>query len=74
MTDRERQFLQLLAIGKSNQKIGAKLSMTASTVRSHINHAWASCTSAIACAALSRTQTVVILRCGLMHLVNEPKT
>lgn len=37
LSDREREVLRLMAAGKSNQGIGAALSITESTVKSHVN-------------------------------------
>lgn len=69
LTDRERQVLQLLAVGKSNQEIGADLSITASTVKFHINHILSKLNVS------DRTQAVVkALRRGLVHLSDEPDT
>jgi two-component system, NarL family, response regulator len=63
LTDRERQVLQLLAVGNSNQEIGTELGITASTVKFHINNILGKLN------ASDRTQAVVIaLRRGLVHL------
>ena len=67
LTDREQQILQLLAVGKSNQEIGAELRITASTVKFHINNILSKLNVS------DRTQAVVkALRRGLVHLVEEP--
>ncbi len=67
LTERERQVLQLLAVGKSNQEIGTKLNITASTVKFHINHILSKLNVS------DRTQAVVkALRRGLVHLVDQP--
>ena len=63
LTDRERQVLQLLAVGNSNQEIGIELGITASTVKFHINNILSKLN------ASDRTQAVVTaLRRGLVHL------
>ena len=67
LTDRERQVLQLLAVGKSNQEIAAELMISASTVKFHINHILSKLDVS------DRTQAVVkALRRGLVHLSNQP--
>jgi two-component system, NarL family, response regulator len=67
LTDRERQVLQLLAVGKSNQEIGTDLSITESTVKFHINHILGKLNVS------DRTQAVVkALRRGLVHLTDQP--
>lgn len=38
LSEREREVLQLLALGKSNQEIGATLCITESTVKFHVNN------------------------------------
>jgi DNA-binding NarL/FixJ family response regulator len=38
LTDREREVLRLMAVGKSNQEIGAALFITEGTVKFHVNH------------------------------------
>jgi DNA-binding NarL/FixJ family response regulator len=37
LSEREREVLRLIATGKSNQEIGAALSITESTVKYHVN-------------------------------------
>lgn len=67
LSDREHQVLQLLAVGKTNQEIGADLGITESTVKFHINHILSKLKVS------DRTQAVVkALRRGLVHLVDEP--
>ena len=69
LTDREQQILQLLAVGKSNQEIGAELGITASTVKFHINNILSKLHVS------DRTQAVVkALRRGLVHLTDQPET
>ena len=69
LTDREQQILQLLAVGKSNQEIGAELMISASTVKFHINNILSKLDVS------DRTQAVVkALRRGLVHLSNQPET
>ena len=67
LTDRERQVLQLLAVGKSNQEIGADLNIAPGTVKFHINHILDKLNVS------DRTQAVVkALRRGLVHLIDRP--
>lgn len=67
LSDRERQVLQLLAVGKSNQEIGADLGITEGTVKFHVNHILSKLNVS------DRTQAVVkALRRGLVHLVDQP--
>ena len=67
LSDRERQVLQLLAVGKSNQEISTDLSITESTVKFHVNHILSKLNVS------DRTQAVIkALRRGLVHLVDEP--
>ena len=67
LTERERQVLQLLAVGKSNQEISTDLSITESTVKFHINNILNKLNVS------DRTQAVVkALRRGLVHLIDQP--
>lgn len=40
LTNREKQILQLIAIGKTNGEIAAQLIISVHTVRTHRNHIW----------------------------------
>lgn len=67
LSDRERDVLQLLAVGKSNQEIGADLSITEGTVKFHINSILSKLN------VRDRTQAVIkALRRGLVHLIDNP--
>ncbi|MBD3885008.1 response regulator transcription factor [Phormidium tenue FACHB-886] len=67
LSDREREVLQLLAIGKSNQEIAADLSITEGTVKFHVNNILSKLN------VRDRTQAVVkALRRGLVHLIDKP--
>ena len=69
LTDRERQVLQLLTVGKSNQEIGVDLNITPGTVKFHVNHILSKLNVS------DRTQAVVkALRRGLVHLSDQPET
>ena len=69
LTDRERQVLQLLAVGKSNQEIGTDLNIAAGTVKFHVNNILSKLN------VNDRTQAVVkALRRGLVHLTDQPET
>jgi two-component system, NarL family, response regulator len=63
LSSRERQVLTLLAEGRSNKEIAAKLGITEATVKSHVS------VILIRLNASDRTQAVVIaLQRGLIHL------
>lgn len=63
LSDREREVLRLMAAGKSNQGIGAALSITESTVKSHINKILSKLQ------VTDRTQAVLVaLRRGIANL------
>jgi DNA-binding NarL/FixJ family response regulator len=67
LSDREREVLQLLAVGRSNQEIGADLSITEGTVKFHVNSILSKLN------VRDRTQAVVkALRRGLVRLVDQP--
>ncbi|MBW4695819.1 MAG: response regulator transcription factor [Lyngbya sp. HA4199-MV5] len=67
LSDREREVLQLLAVGKSNQEIGADLSISEATVKFHLNNILNKLN------VRDRTQAVVkALRRGLVHIVDAP--
>lgn len=63
VTAREREVLQLIAQGKSNQEIGRHLSITEGTVKLHVNSIMAKL------GASDRTHAVTIaLKRGIFHL------
>jgi DNA-binding NarL/FixJ family response regulator len=63
LTPREKEVLELIVAGKSNQEIGAALFITEATVKAHVN-------SILSKLDVSdRTQAVTVaLRRGIVHL------
>jgi two-component system, NarL family, response regulator len=67
LSDREREVLQLLTVGKNNQEIGADLCISEGTVKFHVNSILSKLN------VRDRTQAVVkALRRGLVHLIDQP--
>ena len=63
MTDREAEVLQLLAVGRSNKEIGAKLSISEFTVKGHLRSIFSKLN------VLSRTEAIAAAaRRGLIQL------
>lgn len=63
MTDREAEVLQLLAVGRSNKEIGAKLSISEFTVKGHLRSIFSKLN------VLSRTEAIAAAaRRGLVQL------
>lgn len=63
LSDREREVLQLMATGKSNQEIGSALNITESTVKFHVNKILSKLQ------VNDRTQAVIAaLQRGIAHL------
>ena len=63
LTDREAEVLQLLAYGKTNKEIGAKLFISEFTVKGHLHNVFTKLN------ALSRTEAIAAAtRRGLVQL------
>ncbi len=63
LSDREREVLQLLAVGQANKEIAARLGISEGTIKAHLSHIFDKL------GVTDRTQALLVaLRRGLVHL------